>query len=360
VIGASGLGTGTALSQANAPILLGSSEANGSMSLVWYENPTGPGNIVQIGLNGSSPGSMTVTTGDLSDTTYVWDFDNTGNLILPTGSKLGYAGLGYTGLTGANNSPIEITTNTSNGNTSAQLFLNTNGNLSILTGDEANATSYTWSFGNTGNLTLPSNTFSINYANGTQVSLSGSYGNSNVATFLASYGSNTISTTGNVTAGNFIGKLANGNSNVSVATSNGNVTINAVGNNTMTITGTGANVTGTVTSTGKIGYASGSTVTQITSRSTAVTINALSGEITLFGSSMTAGQVDYFTMTNNQIEVGDIIVCATYGGSLGTYLPMSYVTSATQAAFTFRNLDSFVTAAETPIIKFIIIKAPTA
>jgi hypothetical protein len=45
------------------------------------------------------------------------------------------------------------------------------------------------------------------YANGTPVSFGGSsYGNANVATFLASgFGSNTISTTGNVTAGYFIG-----------------------------------------------------------------------------------------------------------------------------------------------------------
>lgn len=58
-----------------------------------------------------------------------------------------------------------------------------------------------WTFGTDGNLTLPANTFAINYANGNQVILGGNYGNSNVATFLASYGSNTISTTGNVKTG---------------------------------------------------------------------------------------------------------------------------------------------------------------
>jgi hypothetical protein len=58
------------------------------MSLVWYENPTGPGNIVQVGLNSSTPGSMTVTTGDLANASYVWDFDNEGNLTLPTGGAL--------------------------------------------------------------------------------------------------------------------------------------------------------------------------------------------------------------------------------------------------------------------------------
>ena len=56
---------------------------------------------------------------------------------------------------------------------------------------------------------------------------------------------NTISVAGNITGGNLMGPLANGNSNVRIATANGNVTITAVGNTTMTISGTGANITGT-------------------------------------------------------------------------------------------------------------------
>ena len=59
-----------------------------------------------------------------------------------------------------------------------------------------------WTFNNDGNLTLPSNTSSINYANGSPYGGGGSYGNSNVATFLASFGSNTITTTGNANVGN--------------------------------------------------------------------------------------------------------------------------------------------------------------
>ena len=103
-----------------------------------------------------------------------------------------------------------------------------------------------WDFDATGNLTLPGNTFSVNYANGTQVSLggggialanlsvsvnspsgngsltysnstgvftftpanlssvAGNYGNSNVVTLLSSLGSNTIVTTGNISAGNIL------------------------------------------------------------------------------------------------------------------------------------------------------------
>ena len=52
--------------------------------------------------------------------------------------------------------------------------------------------------------------------------------------------------------GNIIGTLANGNSNVRVATANGNVTVAAVGNTTLTITGTGVNVAGTANFSGNL------------------------------------------------------------------------------------------------------------
>ena len=53
-----------------------------------------------------------------------------------------------------------------------------------------------------------------------------------------------LSVTGNVSAGNLVGPLANGNSNISLA-SNGNITLTATSNSTMVITDTGANITGT-------------------------------------------------------------------------------------------------------------------
>jgi hypothetical protein len=105
------------------------------------------------------------------------------------------------------------------------------GNLNIQTA--SGNTPYNWTFDDTGNLTLPSNTFAVNYANGTAVSLGGasSYSNSNVATFLAAFGSNTVSTTGNITSGNVTvgtGTITGGN--VNGATFNGNV---AFGNGTV-------------------------------------------------------------------------------------------------------------------------------
>ncbi len=172
--------------------------------------------------------------------------------------------------------------------------------------------------GNIATINIDGSSSNILYGNGVFAAVPAStYGDSNVVTLLSSFGSNTITTTGNVAAG-------------------------------------------AVTASGKIGYSAGANVTQTTSRSTSVTINGLSGEITLFATSMSVGQVDFFTVTNNQLEVGDMIICTTYAGSAGTYLPMAFVSSATQAVFTVRNLDSFVTASESPVIKFIVIKAPKA
>ena len=67
-------------------------------------------------------------------------------------------------------------------------------------------------------------------------------GNANIG----NVGTGIIIATGNITGANLMGPLANGNSNVQIATSNGNITLTAVGNTVMTITGTGANITGTV------------------------------------------------------------------------------------------------------------------
>ena len=161
VIGPTGLGSGTGFTQLDAPLLLGSSEANGGMSLVWYENPTGPGNVVQVGLNSSTPGSMTVTTGDLANTSYVWDFDNEGNLTLPSGGNLIVSG----SIVSSGASPAPTLSGFSS--VSALQFTNGNSNVTV------NSNSNLWTFDSTGNLTLPANAFAINYANGTQVSLGG-------------------------------------------------------------------------------------------------------------------------------------------------------------------------------------------
>ena len=107
-------------------------------------------------------------------------------------------------------------------------------------GDQANvelvADTNTWTFDTDGNLTLPTNSSSINYANGDPYS---SYGDSNVTSLLSSFGSNTITTTGAVSFGDLTsgGDLdVDGNGHIG-----GNLTI--VGNITFSGGGSISNVT---------------------------------------------------------------------------------------------------------------------
>jgi hypothetical protein len=195
--------------------------------------------------------------------------------------------------------------------------INLDGNASnVLLGNGAFGT--VPGLGNIASINLDGSSSNVLYGNGAFAAApSSTYGDSNVVTLLGSFGSNTISTTGNV-------------------------------------------ATGAVTAADKIGYSAGANVTQTTSRGTGVTLNALSGEITLVSATMTAGQVDTFTMTNNKVSADDIIVCTTRGGSFGTYLPLAYTITDTQVAFVIRNLDSSTTSSEAPVIKFIVIKAPVA
>ena len=124
-----------------------------------------------------------------------WDFDTTGNLTAPgnvsaagnilTGSQViasgviesgtGFSTGGYLSVDGS--ADLHNTTVTGNlsatGNVTAQNFI---GNISItgnVIGTQPNVTlvagSYDWTFDNTGNLTLPGNTFAVNYADNTLV-----------------------------------------------------------------------------------------------------------------------------------------------------------------------------------------------
>jgi hypothetical protein len=65
-----------------------------------------------------------------------------------------------------------------------------------------------------------------------------------------------------------------------------------------------------LTSTGAIGYATGGggTVTQLTSRTTGVTLNAPSGQITLVSAQVAAHDADEFVLTNSAIAATDVVI----------------------------------------------------
>ena len=87
---------------------------------------------------------------------------------------------------------------------------------------------------------------------------------------------------------------------------------------------TPAAVTGTtILASSEIGYNASAqgTVTQATSKSTGVTVNKSSGQITMNAASLAAGATVLFTLTNSTIEAGDIIVMNHItGGTIGSYL----------------------------------------
>jgi hypothetical protein len=297
-----------------------------------------PGNLVYIGASPapsirgfSSVSAVQFTNGNSNVTinanSSTWTFGTNDNLYLPDTTSV----IANASITLEANSTGNITGLSVNGDADANLYAH--GNVKIVS-DSSNTTA-TWSFGSNGNLTLPANTFAINYANGTQVSLGGG------------------------------SSIANGNSNVSIATANGNVTISAVGNTTMTVTGTGANVTGTLTSTGKIGYASGSTVTQITSRGTGVTINALAGTIVTTSIAMVANEIDTFSVINSSVDPNnDIVLAQIVSPNQGTYncIANPAVIGGFSNGFYINivNISGFTTADETITVRFMVIKAPNA
>jgi len=119
---------------------------------------TAPGNISATRLQNDA---NLVLRSNVAGTLRNWTFDTLGDLNLPAGGNIVGSG------------GISANTGTFTGNVTAANF---EGNISItgnITGTSANvdlvAGSYEWSFDNTGNLTLPGNTFAVNYANNTPV-----------------------------------------------------------------------------------------------------------------------------------------------------------------------------------------------
>jgi len=125
-------------------------------------------------------------------------------------------------------------------------------------------------------------------------------------------------------------------------------------------TGTSLTVTGVIASTGTagVGYATGAggAVTQITSRTTGVTLNKTSGAITLFSAAGSATAAT-FTVTNSTVAATDVIIL---NQKSGTDLYDLMVTAVAAGSFniTFRTTGG--TTTETPVFNFAVIKGVAA
>lgn len=113
-----------------------------------------------------------------------------------------------------------------------------------------------------------------------------------------------------------------------------------------------------------LGYTSaGSSVTQITNRTTAVTITALSGQITTDSTSLAAEASANFTVTNTLVGVNDVVAVSIQSGSNGGNTAVTVVTVA-NGSFVLKvsNNNAAAGTAETGaiIINFIVFSAPKA
>jgi hypothetical protein len=204
------------------------------------------GNIEDIGSTGFNMGANTdfaIRTTD-GNTSYIWEFGVNGEMTVPdqaNGQASIVSRLGNSALS----SFLSFATPGS-----PNLVLGTTGNNHVVINTDKSNANVRWSFDDTGNLTLPGNTFAVNYANGTAVTIptvgniatinltgsnsnvlygngvfapvtggNSSYGDSNVVSLMAAFGSNTITTTGNISGGNLVtGGQVVANGNVSSGT----------------------------------------------------------------------------------------------------------------------------------------------
>lgn len=103
----------------------------------------------------------------------------------------------------------------------------------------------------------------------------------------------------------------------------------------------------------------GAAVTQQTNRTTGVTINALSGTITTNTASLAAEGTAKFTVTNDRVGVGDVVVVSQRSGSDGGGT-IVHVTTVAAGSFQIavHNGNAAAGTAETGaiIINFAVIK----
>ena len=115
----------------------------------------------------------------------------------------------------------------------------------------------------------------------------------------------------------------------------------------------------------EIGYATGAqgTVTQLTDKSTGVTLNKSAGRITMHDAALAAGAAVSFILTNSTISINDTIIVNvssnTTGSALGAYTTYVSYLAAGSALITLRNLTAATSYSEAVIINFAIIHGAT-
>ena len=113
--------------------------------------------------------------------------------------------------------------------------------------------------------------------------------------------------------------------------------------------------------TDKAGYITGDggTVTQATSKSTAVTLNKKCGTVTMNGAALAADAIVSFTLTNSTIAATDVVVLNhASGGTAGKYA-LNAQAAAGSASINVTNISAG-SLSEAIVIRFAVIKAVAA
>lgn len=109
-----------------------------------------------------------------------------------------------------------------------------------------------------------------------------------------------------------------------------------------------------------LGTGAGGTVTQSTSKTTGVTLNKRTGRITMASSSLAAGAVASFTLTNSTIKAQDVVaVCIAGGATAGAYVVTVDAVNDGSCSISLRNLSGS-DLAEPVVLQFVVIAGAIA
>tara|TARA_R110000868_G_scaffold24536_1_gene96754 strand:+ start:561 stop:980 length:420 start_codon:yes stop_codon:yes gene_type:complete len=113
-----------------------------------------------------------------------------------------------------------------------------------------------------------------------------------------------------------------------------------------------------VLSGGELGYTAEATgtVTQLTDKSTAVTLNKSMGRITMNNASLTTATNATFTLTNSTISANDTVILTISGGqaTAGSYNAFANSLATGSVSITLRNISGG-TLSEAVVINFCVI-----
>lgn len=113
--------------------------------------------------------------------------------------------------------------------------------------------------------------------------------------------------------------------------------------------------------TGTIGYEAGAggVVTQETNKTTGVTLNASSGQITMNGAALNADTTVSFTLTNSRIAASDVLILNHVSAGTGGAYTLNARPAAGSAVINVRNVTGG-SLSEAIVIGFAVIKGATS